>query len=44
MENVKKSCNIIMDLLKFVFNKKILSIVIIINYDQICNQTLYLNQ
>ena len=36
----KKKCNLMVDLSKFTFNKKILSGVVVISYNQVCSQTL----
>ena len=39
-EDVRRKYNIIVNLSKFTYNKKILSVAIIIGYNQICSQTL----
>ena len=37
MENRKKRCDLMVDLSKFTFNKKILNKVVILNYNQLCS-------
>ena len=37
MEDIKRKCNLMVDLLKFTFNKKILSKVVALNYYQFCS-------
>ena len=43
-EDIKRKCNPIMDLLNFTFNKKIVSEVVTLAYNQICGQTLSLKK
>ena len=42
MEVIRRECNLIVDLLKFSSNKKILSGVVVLSYNQVCCQTLSL--
>ena len=42
MENIRRKSIPIEDLLKFIFNKKILNKVVVLDNNQICAQTLYL--
>ena len=44
MEDIVRKCNPILNLLKFISNKKILSEVIVICCNQVCNQTLSIRQ
>ena len=37
MEDIRKKCNPIVDLSKFTSNKKILSKVVVLRYNQICS-------
>ena len=41
IENIKRKCYSMVDLLKFTSNKNILSEVVAISYNQFCNQTLF---
>ena len=40
MDDIRRKCNPMMDLLKFTSNKKILSGVVALGYNQVCKQTL----
>ena len=42
LEDRRRKCNSMTDLSKFTFNKKILSRVVIISYNQVCCQILFL--
>ena len=44
MENIRRKFNLMMDLLKFTFNKKILSKFVTLTYNQFCRQTLSIIQ
>ena len=44
MEDIRRKCNLIVDLLTFTFNTKILSKIIILDYIKISSQTLSLNK
>ena len=43
-EDIRRKCNLIVDLLTFTFNTKILSEIIILDYIKISSQTLSLNK
>ena len=40
IKDIRRRCNLIVDLSKFISNKKILSEVIALSYNQVCNQIL----
>ena len=40
MEGIKRKCNLMMDLSKFTYNKKILSGVVVLGYNKVCSQIL----
>ena len=40
MEGIKRKCNLMMDLSKFTYNKKILSEVVVLGYNKVCSQIL----
>ena len=40
IEDVRRKCNSMMDLSKFTFNKKILSKIVVLGYNQVCSQNL----
>ena len=42
-EDIKRKCNPMIDLPKFTSNKNILSEVITLYYNQVCNQTLFID-
>ena len=44
MENMRRTCNPMMDFLKFISNKKILSEIIVLGYKQIYCQILYFSK
>ena len=40
MEGIKRKCNLMMDLSKFTYNKKILNEVVVLGYNKVCSQIL----
>ena len=38
MKDIRRKCNSIADLSKFIFNKKILSELVVLRYNQVCSQ------
>ena len=40
MEGIKRKCNLMINLSKFTSNKKILSEVVVLGYNQVCSQIL----
>ena len=44
MKNISRTCNLIVDLEKFTFNKNKLSGVIVVGYNQVFSQTLSLKK
>ena len=44
MKDIKRKCNLMVDLSKFTFNKKILSDIIVLNYNKFCSKFLSLNE
>ena len=43
MNDIRRKYNLMVDLLKFISNKKILNRVIVLGYNQICCQILFLD-
>ena len=44
MKDIRRKCNLMVDLSKFTFNKKILSKIVALSYDQFCNQILFVKK
>ena len=42
MEDIRRKCNLMIDLSKFTYNKKILNKIVVLGYNQVCNQILSL--
>ena len=43
MEDIRSRCNLMVDLSKFIFNKKILSKVVVLGYNKFCKKKKYKN-
>ena len=44
MENIRRKCNLMVDLSKFTSNKKILNEVVVLDYNQVCSPILSLSK
>ena len=44
MKDIRRRYNLMVDLSKFTFNKKILSKIVALSYDQFCNQILFVKK